>query len=43
MTTTEEILTAFIELRENMNWSDAQDFAYEILDLIEKTTGEKIP
>ena len=32
----EETLTNFIEKREGMNWSDAQDFAYEILDLIEE-------
>jgi hypothetical protein len=38
----EDTLTNFIEEREGMNWSDAQDFAWEILDLIENFTGEKI-
>lgn len=33
--TIENILTAFIADRQQMNWSDAQDFAYEILDVID--------
>lgn len=37
----EDTLTKFIEEREGMNWSDAQDFAYEILDLIEDFTGDE--
>jgi hypothetical protein len=37
----EDTLTKFIENREGMNWSDAQDFAYEILELIENFTGEE--
>lgn len=38
----EDALTEFIEKREGLNWSDAQDFAYEILELIENFTGEEI-
>lgn len=37
-----ETLTRFIEKREGYNWSDAQDFAYEILELMENFTGEEI-
>lgn len=33
--TIENALTEFIEKREGMNWSDARDFAYEVLDFIE--------
>lgn len=32
----EDQLTSFIEKREGLNWSDAQDFAYEILDFLER-------
>lgn len=39
--TIEEQLTEFIEKREGMNYSDAQDFAYEILDLIDSYRGEQ--
>lgn len=38
----EDILTEFISARQDMNWSDAQDFAYELLDVIEKFTGQEI-
>lgn len=33
--TLEDTLTAFVVAREGMNWSDAQDFVYEILNIID--------